>query len=239
MFELKINVGHCDLYFMVQWFCLISWRLFWCMNIFQDCESVWHNIWPQNKNRLLWPIFHGPVILPYILKTIWYMVGIINQYDLMFDLKINVDHYDLYFMVQWFCLIFWRLFDLWTSYFRIMSQYDTTFDLKINVGHFDLYLKFQWFCLISWKLFDIWTPYFGIVSRYDPMFDLKLNVGHCNIYFMVQWICLISWRLFHIWTPYFWIMSQYDPMFDLKKCRSLWPIFHGPVILPFILKTLQ
>ena len=33
-------------------------------------------------------------------------------------------------------------------------------------------------------------------------------------------------------------MSQYDPKFDLKKCRSLWPIFHGPVILPYILKTI-
>ena len=27
-FDLEINVGHCDLYFMVQWFCLISLRLF-------------------------------------------------------------------------------------------------------------------------------------------------------------------------------------------------------------------
>ena len=24
-FDLKINVGHCDVYSMVQWFCLISW----------------------------------------------------------------------------------------------------------------------------------------------------------------------------------------------------------------------
>ena len=27
-FDLKIYVGHCDLYSMVQWFCLTSWRLF-------------------------------------------------------------------------------------------------------------------------------------------------------------------------------------------------------------------
>ena len=26
--SIKINVGHCDLYFMAQWFCLISWKLF-------------------------------------------------------------------------------------------------------------------------------------------------------------------------------------------------------------------
>ena len=34
-----------------------------------------------------------------------------GQYDPAFDLKINVGHCDLYFMVQWFCLIFPRLFD--------------------------------------------------------------------------------------------------------------------------------
>ena len=119
-----------DLYFTVQWFCLISLQTIWCMNIILlpyilkttwcmniilwdyesvwhdiwpqnkcrsltyitwssnfdiswrlfdmniilwDYESIWHDIWPQNKCRSLWPIFHGPVILPYILKTIWYM----------------------------------------------------------------------------------------------------------------------------------------------------------------------
>ena len=83
-----------------------------------------------------------------------------------FDLKIKVGHCDLYLMVQWFSLISWRLFDIWTSYFRIMSQYDLTFDLKINVGHCDLYFMVQWFCLISWSLFGIWTPYFGIMSQF-------------------------------------------------------------------------
>ena len=104
----------------------------WCMNIILwDYESVLHNIWPQNKCRSLWPIFNGPVILPYILKTIWYMNTILWDYesvwpDPMFDLKIFVAHCDLYFMVQWFCLISWKLFSGWTSYLRIMSQYDPT-----------------------------------------------------------------------------------------------------------------
>ena len=109
-----------------------------------------------------------------------------------FDLKINVGHGDLYFMVQWFCLIFWRLFDVWTPLFGIMSRYDLKFDLKINVGHCDLYFMVQCFWLISWRLFDIWTPYFGIMSQYEPMFDLKINVGHCELYFIVHWFCLIS-----------------------------------------------
>ena len=38
----------------------------------------------------------------------WFSValfGIMNQYDPTFDLKVIVGHYDLYFMVQWFCVI--------------------------------------------------------------------------------------------------------------------------------------
>ena len=131
----------------------------------------------------LWPIFHGPVSLPCILKTIWCMnikkwsyFGIISQYYTTFDLKINVNHCNLYLMVHWFCLISWKLFSVWTSYFGIMSHYDPTSDLKIFVGHCDLYFMVQWFCLISWKLFDVWTSYFGIMNQLDTTFDLIINV---------------------------------------------------------------
>ena len=96
-----------------------------------------------------------------------------SQYDPMFDLKINVGHYDLYFMVQWFCHISWELFSGWTSYFGIMSQYDPTSHLKIFVGHFDLYFMVYWICLISWWLFDVWTLYFVIMSQCYAPFALK------------------------------------------------------------------
>ena len=121
--------------------------------------------------------------------------------------------HDLYFKLQWFCLISWRLFDLCTSYFGSMNQYDPAFYLKINVGHCDLYFMVQWFCLIY--LMYIWTSLFRIMSQYDPKFDLKINIGHCDLYFMVHWFC-ITWRLFAVWTSYFGIMGQYDPIFDLK-----------------------
>ena len=162
-----------------------------------------------------------------------------SQYDTTFDLKINVGHCDLYFMVQWFCLISWRLFDVWTSYFRIMSQYDPTFDLKINVGHCDLYFMVQWFCLISWRLFDVWTSYFRIMSQYDPTFDLKLNVGHYDLYFMVQWFLpYISKTICSINIILQDYESVWHNIWPQNKCRSLWPIFHDPVILPYTLKTI-
>ena len=68
-----------------------------------------------------------------------------NQYDPMFDLKINLCHCDLYFMVQWFCLLPRRLFHVETSLFGIINPYDPTHDLKVNVSHCDIYLMVQRF----------------------------------------------------------------------------------------------
>ena len=62
--------------------------------------------------------------------------------------------------------------------------------------------------------------------------------GQHDLYFTIQWFCLISWRLFDVCTSYFGSMNQYDPTFDLKINIGHWPIFHGPVILPYILKTI-
>ena len=118
---------------------------------------------------------------------------------------------DLYFIVEQFCLIAWRLFDVWTSSFGIMSWYNPMFDLKINVGHYELCFMVDWFYLIS--CMNI------ILLDYESVwlaFDHKINVGHCDLYFVIHWFCLIAWRLFDVWTSYFGIMSWYNPTFDLK-----------------------
>ena len=169
-----------------------------------------------------------------------------SQYEPKYDLKINIGHCNVYFMLQWFCLISWRLFDVRTSLFGIMSQYDPTFDLKINIGYCDLYFMDQWLCNTSWRLFDVWTSYFGIVGQYDPTFGLNINVGLCDLYVMVQWFCLIFPRLcdarfcllfprlFDAWVSYFQVMRQCDPNFDIKVYMSKWPIFHVIVIFVHI-----
>ena len=52
------------------------------MNIIHwDYQSVWPDILPQNKCRSQWPIFHGPLSLPYILKTVWCINIIIWDYE--------------------------------------------------------------------------------------------------------------------------------------------------------------
>ena len=167
------------------------------------------------KSRSAWSIFHGPVTLPYILKTIWCMNIIVQDYMLV--------QLDVWPQKKWRSLTLTVTYISWSSDFALYLEdylmYESVWpDIwpKRNVGHWDLYFTVHWFCLISWTLRDVWTSYFGIMSQYDPTFDLKINVCHCDLYFMVHWFCLISWRLFYVWTSYFEIMSQYDPMFDLK-----------------------
>ena len=87
----------------------------------------------------------------------------------------------------------------------------------------------------TWKLFSGWTSYFGIMSQYDPIYDLQIFVGHYGLYFMVHWICPLSWRLFVILSDY---ESVWHNIWPRNKCRSLWLIFHGPVILPYILNSI-
>ena len=180
MFDLKINVGHCDLYLWSDAWpqnkCRSPWPIFhgpvilpyilktiWCMYIIlSEYESVWPDVWPQNKCRSLWPVFHGPVIVPYTLKARSCMNIIIWDYESVWadsspQNKCNMTY------ISWssdFYVISWRLFDVWTSSLGIMGQYDWTFDLKVNVCHFDLYFMELWFCLIFQRLLDGWVSYF-------------------------------------------------------------------------------
>ena len=85
-----------------------------------DFGSVWHKCWLKMVYVGQWPIFHGPVILPYILKTIWWTkchnldIGSIWCKDLPHKM----------YMGQWptlhepVILSYWILFDGWILYWR-------------------------------------------------------------------------------------------------------------------------
>ena len=51
---------------------------FMCKHHFSEYESVWSEVWPQNKCRSQWPIFNSPVILSFILKVISYIKTILS-----------------------------------------------------------------------------------------------------------------------------------------------------------------
>ena len=93
-----------ELHFMDQWFCLPSWRLFDGLML---CWRYWFSAtqhWPETIYLGQWPIFHGPVILPYVLKTIWWtnvIIGILDPCDVkIFHIKCRCVN-DLHFKGLW------------------------------------------------------------------------------------------------------------------------------------------
>ena len=111
---------------------VISWRLVdeCCTG---DIDLVWQENWPEAIYVAKEPIFHGPVILSCILKTIWWthvIIGILDPCDAKIYLIKCMWVSDLHFMVQLFCLISWRLFDGWMFYWRYWFSATLTLTYK-------------------------------------------------------------------------------------------------------------
>ena len=98
-------------------------------------------------------------------------------------------------------------------------------------GQRDLYFMVQWFCVTSWRLFDICTSYFGSMNQYEPTFDFKINVGHYISWSSDFAIYLDDYLMYEHYYLGLWVsMTQSLTSKPQNKYRSLWPVFHGPVI---------
>ena len=154
-------------YFKVQWFCLISWRLFDVWTSYFVIMSQSDPTCDLKINVTVTYISWSSDFALYLEDSLMYVhhtSGLWVSMTRCLTSK-HVGHCDLYFMVQWFCLISWKLFSGWTSYFWSlwmscfwkMSRCSTTFDLKINLGHSDLHFMVQWFFsfyFLLWKHFS-------------------------------------------------------------------------------------
>ena len=118
-----------------------------------DNGSVWHKDWPHKIYVGQWPIFCGPVILLYILKTVWW----------------------------------------WNIIFRIMDQCETKTGLINRCGS---------------VTYILWSSDFALCFE-----DYLMDEGHT------------------------WYGSVWHKDWPHKIYIGRWPIFHGPVILTYILKT--
>ena len=113
-----------------------------------------------------------------------------------------------------------------------------SFSLKSRSQTLKFYVKvFSWSFFFS--TFILWKQLRQIVGRTSvSLVTLTCGSGiegQPDPYFMVQWFCLEDYLMYEHHTLGLWVsMTRHV---TLKKCRSLWPIFHGPVILPYILKT--
>ena len=102
------------------------------------------------------------------------------------------------------------------------------------------------------KMFSYWAKISFSITTWDRGAILgkclhlkKTNrdqwtISDVNLYFMVQWFYFISATLFHEFTLYFgyWLsMTLCHNEWPHNISRSVWPIFHGPVILLNISNT--
>ena len=136
--------------------------------------------------------------------------------------------HDLYFTVHWFCLISWRLFNVWTSYFGIMSQYDPTLDLKINIGHCEhlchgpvilpyILKKTIWCMNITlWDYVSIWPDVWPQNKCMSLWPIVHGPVILCYILKTIWCINIILWDYGSVW-PDVWHQNKFS---------SLWSIFH-------------
>ena len=66
--DLKIFVGHCDLYCMVHWICLISWRLYDVWTLYFVIMSCCNAAFALKQCRSQWSIFSWSIDFALYLK---------------------------------------------------------------------------------------------------------------------------------------------------------------------------
>ena len=161
-------------------------------------------------------IFHGPVIVPYTLKTISCMNIIIWDYESIWpDAWPHNKCRSPWPIFHGPVILPYILKTIWCMYV-ILSEYES---VRTNVWP-------QNKCRSLWPIFHgpvivpftskthVGTSLFRIMNQYDPTHDLKINVSPVTY---ISWSndFLISWRLFDVWTSSLGIMGQYDQTFDL------------------------
>ena len=157
---------------------------------------VYSDVWPQNKCMSLWSIFHGPVILPYISKTIWSMSFIFsdnltvcsklwpqNKYRSTWPL-----FHGLVILLNIFMIIWWMNI-IHCSWYN-GSVWHKEWPHQVYVGQWPI---FYGSVILLHVLTTIWwrNVVLGIMDQCDTKIDLVKYMWVSDLYFMVYWFCLL------------------------------------------------
>ena len=142
------------------------------------------------------------------------------------DLEIKVTDFEILCWSFW--LKFFSTFLLWKQ-LRQIGGWTSVSLVTLTCGSWsegqhDPYFTVHWFCLISWRLFDIFQGHNTAAVGIEPP-DLSLRSPT-----LYHWATALPCMIITLWH----YESVWPDVWPQNKCRSLWPIFHGPVILPYI-----
>ena len=155
---------------------ILSWRLF-------DGLILYWRYWISVTQTLNWNCvcrsrFNGPVIFLYILKTVWWtniITGILDPCD------VNIYHItcvwvsDLHFMVQWFCLISWRLFD------REMLHWRHWFSATLSLPYKATNILFRSVTKILWYSDSALYLQYYLMNKPHSL-DIGSDMGHWPVF---------------------------------------------------------
>ena len=137
------------------------------------------------KWRSAWPIFHGSVILPYILKTIWFESVWPDVWPKKNKCRSLWPIFHGPMILPYFLKTIWCMnyLKLWVSmaqslHLKKCKSLWPIFHSPVTLCYI---LKTFWCMIILWDYGSEW-----------PDIWPRINVGHCDLYFMVQWYCYIQ-----------------------------------------------
>ena len=181
--------------------------------ILWDYGSVWPDVWPQNKCRPMWPIFHGPVILSYTSKTIWCMSVIFSDIEAVWP-KLWLESkykstwpvfHGLVILLNIFKIIWWMNIIVWHN--GTVWHIHVDWPYQVYIGQWPI---FYGPAILLHILKTIWrrNVVLGIMDQYDSKINLVKYMLVSDLYFMVHWFCLISLRI-HARSPGGGLISWY------------------------------
>ena len=192
------------------------------------------------RSRWAWLTFHGPVIVLYIFKTIWWMnVILCDNESVGHDLWPQNECRSQWPIFHGPVILLYVLKTIWLINIILWyNESDITFELIVNVGHSDLYFMVHWFCFISSRVLDGIISSFGIMSQWDMTSDLIINVGHSDLYSIFHGPLILLYIFKSTWWNNIIIWDNESVRHDLRphnKCRSQWPIFYISWSIDFVL----
>ena len=208
-FDLKINVGHCDLYLLVQWFCLIAGRLF-------DIWTPYFGIMSQYDPMFDFKIFVGHCDLYFMVQwfclifDIWTSYfGIMSQYDPIFDLNIFVGHWP----------IFHAPVIMPPTSKKLMGHIGFGLSVRASVHQKPCMLGFWNFIygfLVEKYLTHIFfsCPSYLPFWSYAPLNKIRMKSDACHILWTVH-ARVLKFPRGKIADPYFVFLSELPPFLEL------------------------
>ena len=205
-------------------------------------ESIWLDAWLQNKSGSMWPVFHGSVILPYILKAIWClnMKPLANE-SVWLDAWPHNKNGSLWPIFHGSMILPHNLKAIWCINLITGANESVWLDVWPSNKSGSLWPIFHGSVILPYILKTNWCiNMISCINESVWLDALPHNktvslwpISHGSVILLYIWKAIRCINMIPLANESVWL-DVWPPNWS----ESLWPIFHGSLILAYILKTL-